>query len=159
MTFFLNRNSFKMIFHIFASFISCAYYDQHEEKSFLSWMRSTNQFYTGDEYKLRFGIFIANSRFVKEFNSAHKFKVSLNKFAACTPAEYKAHFGLHLARTKRIQPKFSKKTTADSVDWRDKGVVNEIKDQGQCQSNYAFSLIQSMESIDAIKTGTLQIFS
>ena len=53
----------------------------------------------------------------------------------------------------------TKKTSASSLDWRDKGVVNEIKDQGQCQSNYAFSLIQSIESRDAITTGTLRRFS
>ena len=30
------------------------------------------------------------------------------------------------------------KSNAESIDYRQKGVVNDIKDQGQCQSNYAF---------------------
>ena len=81
---------------LFATFVSSVYYLQHEEKSFLSWMRLTNQFYTGDEYRIRFGIFLTNSRYVKEFNSGNKkFRVTLNKFAALTPSEYRAYFGLH----------------------------------------------------------------
>ena len=145
---------------LFVSFVSSAFYLQHEEKSFLSWMRSTNQFYTGDEYRLRFGIFLTNSRYVKEFNTGHKnFRLSLNKFAACTPSEYKAYFGLRISRSKFFSVKSTLKTNTESLDWRDKGVVNEIKDQGECQSNYAFSLIQAIESRDAITTGTLRRFS
>ena len=66
----------------------------HEEKSFLSWMRRCNQFYVGDEYNVRFGIWLANKRQVNEFNKQKKtFKVSMNKFAAYTPAEYKVLLG------------------------------------------------------------------
>lgn len=148
------------MFALFISFVSSSFYLQHEEKSFLSWMRSTNQFYTGDEYRLRFGIFLTNSRYVKEFNAGHKnFRLSLNKFAACTPSEYKAYFGLRISRSKLFSVKSALKTNTESLDWRDKGVVNEIKDQGECQSNYAFSLIQAIESRDAITTGTLRRFS
>lgn len=43
----------------------------------------------------------------------------------------------------------------ESVDWREKGVVNPIKDQGQCGSCWAFSAIQAVESAVALKTGTL----
>lgn len=71
------------MFAFLASLISCAFYFKHEEKSFLSWMRSTNQFFTGDEYHFRFGIFLANSRFVKEHNKCNnKFTLTLNKFSA-----------------------------------------------------------------------------
>lgn len=110
-------------------------------------MKSTNQFYTDNEYHIRFGIFLTNSRYVKEFNSGHKnFKISLNKFASLTPTKYRALFGLRHDLKKRPATKYTKKSNAKSIDYRDKGVVNEIKDQGQCKSNYAFSLIQSIES-------------
>jgi hypothetical protein len=39
----------------------------------------------------------------------------------------------------------------DTVDWRDQDVVNSIQDQGQCGSCWAFSAIQTIESIYAIK--------
>ena len=42
-----------------------------------------------------------------------------------------------------------------SVDWRTKGVVNPIKNQGKCGSCSAFSALSSLESAIAIKTGLL----
>ena len=145
---------------LLASLASCAFYFQYEEKSFISWMRSTNQFYTGDEYQIRFGIFLTNSRRVNEHNAAKKkFTVSLNKFAAYTPAEYNALLGFKMDRSLRKESKPSKKSNADSLDWRDKNVVNEIKDQKNCGSCWAFSTIQAAESVNAISTGKLQRYS
>lgn len=143
------------------SFASCAYFHQYEEKSFISWMRSTNQFYTGDEYHLRFGLFLASSRFVKEHNAANKkFKVCLNKFAAYTPSEYKALLGYKMEVSDNNNAvKTQRKYNGDLLDWRDKGVVNEIKDQGNCGSCWAFSAVQAVESANAISTGTLPSYS
>lgn len=46
-----------------------------------------------------------------------------------------------------------------SIDWRTEGVVNSIKDQGQCGSCWAFSTITAVESAVAIKTGVLYSLS
>jgi C1A family cysteine protease len=46
-----------------------------------------------------------------------------------------------------------------SVDWRTKGAVTPIKDQGQCGSCWAFSSTGSMESAHFIKTGNTVILS
>ena len=149
-----------MIF-FYLSFASSLFNHQYEEKSFISWMRSTNQYYTGDEYHFRLGIFLANSHFIKEHNSKNmNFIVGLNKFAVYTPAEYKTLLGFRMPNfhNSPIKPSENKYNT-DSVDWRDKGVVNEIRDQAECGSDWAFSVIQAAESANAISNGKLESYS
>jgi cathepsin L len=136
---------------------SAVYLAPHDEKSFVSWMRATNQLYTGDEYQVRLGIYLANSRFVKAHNAGKSgFTLTLNKFAAWTPAEYKTLLGRlsnHRTEHKNVKPLTA--DPPDSIDWRTAGIVNAIKDQGQCGSCWAFGTIQAAESTYAQKYTTL----
>ena len=137
---------------------------QQEERAFVSWMRDTSRFYSGEEYHFRLGIFLANLRYIQEHNS-HKpgFRLGLTSLAALTPSEYASLQGVNRHITPNDRPVISKKAEnddiPDSYDWREKGVVNEIKDQGACGSCWAFSVIQCMESYDAIQTGKLLRYS
>jgi len=46
-----------------------------------------------------------------------------------------------------------------SLDWREKGVVTAVKDQGGCGGCWSFSAAETTESAVAIATGKLLIFS
>ena len=142
---------------LFASLSSSAVRTQpHEEKAFLQWMRQTNNLFTGDEYQTRFGIWLANKRLVQEHNKKSTFKVAINNLAHLTPAEYQSLLGFKPELTGKVVKATKAGLKAPtSIDWREKKVVNQVQDQGQCGSCWAFSAIQAQESAWAIKTGEL----
>lgn len=135
------------MFAALSCLVAASFVLPHEEKSFVNWMRSTNNIYTGEEYQLRFGIYLTNLRLVQEHNAVSSFKLSMNAFSALTSAEYKAILGFnnHI----RVQSKNQKisKANADAIDWREKGAVTPIKDQGSCGSCWAFSAICAQEGV------------
>lgn len=148
---------------VFFSFSFSVYYEKHEELSFLNWMRSTNNIFTGDEYHFRLGIFLNMKRYVEEHNRHESsYKLELNKFAHLTNAEYSSMLGAKMMRNKyntEIPMKSLTNDIPDELDYKTKGVVNPVKDQKHCGSCWAFGTIASMESQWALKHGTLYSLS
>lgn len=132
---------------------------QHEERSFLSWMRLNNQIYVGDEYHFRFGIFITNLRFIKEQNSINRsFKVGINRFAAYTTTEYHQLFNLQLKKPiKSFTGKPSKSKPDKSVDWRDAGIIPPVRDE--MLPNMLISAVEAAQTVYAASCGALTTFS
>lgn len=148
-----------MIFLIQLAF-SSPFVHPHQEKSFLNWMKNTNQLFVGNEYQIRFGIWLTNQRLVHEQNSGgFSFQISMNKFAALTPSEYQSLLGFKRTSKRKPSQKSKLVPTDAIVDWRTKGVVNPIQDQGQCGSCWAFSAVEAIETEYAIKYGHLYKFS
>jgi cathepsin L len=127
-------------------------------------MRQYDLLYTGSEYHLRFGIFLANSRYVREFNAGdHGFLLELNHFAVMTPAEsqlYRGYFPPSDDQRRPIRRKIaSREALPETWDWRTEHVVQVVKDQGQCGSCWAFGAIAAQESAWAINYKTLYALS
>lgn len=148
------------MFLFFYSFVSASIkIDKEGEKEFINYMRMYNLLFTGEEYHFRLGVYLSTVRYVNDFNKQKKsFKLRLNHFSHLTLSEYQSLLGVkgfHQLSKGILAPK----RFGDSYDWRSYGVVNDIKDQGNCGSSWAFSTIFACESAWAIRTGKLLNFS
>ncbi|CAN0922396.1 Cysteine proteinase RD21A [Linum grandiflorum] len=116
------------------------------------------------EKETRFQIFKDNLQFIDHHNSLNlTYTVGLNKFADLTNDEYRSkHLGVRGGQRKLKESKPSDRyslrvgdSLPESIDWRKKGAVAAVKDQGSCGSCWAFSTVASVEGINQIVTGDL----
>jgi len=118
--------------------------------------------------KYRENIFYANLAKVRAVNAQYaagkkSYFLAVNKFADMTDAEMARYRGFNFGQSQKskVVTGADLKTTdlPAAVDWRTKGVVTDVKDQGGCGSCWTFSTAETLESHIAIKTGQLLVFS
>jgi C1A family cysteine protease len=108
-----------------------------------------------------------NEKYINEVNSKNlTYKLGHNVYSGHSYEEFSELMGFKNNREKpnlrgssQLNIVFEFEALPTSVDWRTKGVVNNVKDQGQCGSCWAFSSISALESAVAIKTGILNVLS
>jgi len=83
----------------------------------------------------------------------------LTKFADWTPEEFASYNKLRvdkeIFRPAAKLDDFDRTDLPTDFDWRGKGAVTRVKDQGHCSSGWAFSAIGNIEGINFVKTGEL----
>jgi len=90
----------------------------------------------------------------------HTYTVGVNQFADLSVEEWAAiRQRSAFNRTTPYNIQALPEAQADAVDWRTKGAVTPVKNQGQCGSCWSFSTTGSMEGSCAIATGKLVSFS
>merc|ERR1711885_93290 len=101
-----------------------------------------------EEYEFRLAIFRENLMKIAQHNqmNADDAVWGVNHMADWTPQEYKRLLGLKPRPVEEVAP-VNESRIGDlpaSVDWRDKGAVTAVKNQGSCGSCWAFSATGSM---------------
>ncbi|XP_046451716.1 cathepsin O-like [Daphnia pulex] len=155
------------------------------EQEFKQFIEKHNKSYGRDpvEYGRRLSYFKASHSRAKEFNMKHnqnnghasfgitKFSdLDANEFQEMLlrhkPSSLSCVIGSNLNhvnrnRRKREIPNAQKnfKPLPSYVDWREKNVVTAVKNQHSCGACWAFSTVQTVESMHAIATGELNELS
>jgi len=132
------------------------------------WSRFTNfqekfakKYENVQELETRFSVFRENFRNIINHNADRNqsFTMGVNQFTDLTPEEFKAQMirGLKAPVGSYGCGTFSNSAsgTPTAIDWRTKGAVTTVKDQGQCGSCWTFSSTGAMEGAWAIAKGQL----
>ena len=125
------------------------------------WKTKNNKKYgTEDQYRL--SVFYQNYQKVlnHQKDTTKTYSMGFTKFMDLTAEEFKARYLSTKIQATANHTKILPTTNVPaSVDWRTKGAVSAVKDQGQCGSCWAFSTTGSLESLAFLSGKGLQSFS
>jgi C1A family cysteine protease len=124
--------------------------------------RFSKRYSTIQELEARFAVFRKNFIGILAHNAdlSQNFTMGVNQFTDLTPEEFRAQY--INGGSKSSLGSFGCKSftssasgSPSSIDWRQKGAVNPVRDQGQCGSCWAFATTANAESVWAISSGQL----
>jgi len=135
-----------------------------EKQAFMQYVTEWGKSYgTKEEFAFRFEEFKKTNDFILAHNTAgNTSTVGHNHLSDYTKDERKKMLGYKtegVPPTNKVPKILDETNLLSSVDWRDRGAVTPVKNQGQCGSCWAFSTTGSIEGAYFISTNYLLYFS
>jgi cathepsin F len=157
----------------FVLYANCLHADNrlYAQQQFLAYVTKYNKNYASAlEYSLRFKNFWDNLKRIEEHNaSKDSFTMEINEFADLSVQEFskiylqrpisadslrRMYGNVKVDNTTRTKGK-----VPTSFDWREKGAVTHVKNQGGCGSCWTYSTTGNIEGVNFVKTQKLVALS
>ena len=131
---------------------------------FRNYIKDYNKSYSTNEYYQRYQIFSNNYKYILDRNNNISYNLGLNNFTDLSRSEFKKIYLSGLVDNNHTSHNYlyhnnSNSSIPSSIDWRARGIVTNVKNQGMCGSCWAFSTTGTLEGQHALSSGNLDSLS